>query len=275
MRPPFVYFGGKSTIAKAIVERMPAHRGYVEPYAGGLSVLLAKPPEPFEVINDLESHIVTFWRVLRDQPDDLLYLAECTPASREEYASASRLDGDDDLAIAWAVWVTLSQGRARQLVPTGWRGTYDVSSRSLGQDIDTMRKRILPCAERLRSVQIEHRDALDVIEDYGANPECLLYVDPPYLGSTRSAGKYKVDNPTEDHHRKLASILHRVNGPVILSGYPSPLYDELFPDWYQVRIGVGLGNGNAGVERTETIWSNVDIDQATLFPINFDALEDA
>jgi DNA adenine methylase len=68
MRPPITYFGGKILLADRIVATFPAHGHYVEPFCGSLSVLLAKAPSPHETVNDLDGDLMTFWRVLRDQP---------------------------------------------------------------------------------------------------------------------------------------------------------------------------------------------------------------
>jgi DNA adenine methylase len=66
--PPLKWHGGKHYLAKRIVAMMPPHLHYVEPYAGGLSVLLAKDPEGVsEVINDLNRCLINFWVVLRDE----------------------------------------------------------------------------------------------------------------------------------------------------------------------------------------------------------------
>ena len=72
MKPPMPYYGGKQRIADRIVATFPDHLHYVEPFAGGLSVLLAKEQSKLETVNDLDRHLVTFWRVLRDRPEDLM-----------------------------------------------------------------------------------------------------------------------------------------------------------------------------------------------------------
>ena len=51
-------------------------------------------------------------------------------------------------------------------------------------------ERMPPASARLASVQLECMPALDVIGRYGRAPEVLLYVDPPYLSSTRRSLQY-------------------------------------------------------------------------------------
>ncbi|PZQ45669.1 MAG: DNA methyltransferase, partial [Phenylobacterium zucineum] len=115
------YFGGKQRIADRIVDMFPPHGHYVEPFAGGLSVLFAKPPARLETVNDLDGDIVNFWRVLREQPEDLIRACALTPHSRAEHASSRDRECLDDLERARRVWVGLTQGRSGQLMRTGWR----------------------------------------------------------------------------------------------------------------------------------------------------------
>ena len=66
--PPLKWHGGKYYLAARIVALMPQHKHYVEPYAGGLSVLLAKDPDGVsEVVNDLHGQLTNFWRVLQSE----------------------------------------------------------------------------------------------------------------------------------------------------------------------------------------------------------------
>lgn len=270
LKPPVCYFGAKGTIAEQIVAFFPAHEHYVEPFAGSLSVLLAKKPSKMETVNDLDGDLVTFWRVLRDRPQDLERVCALTPHSRTEYLSV-RDEGPvgDELEVARRVWVLLTQGRAGTLrKPTGWRHFVVPRGSSIGMPgyLDGYLSRVMPAAERLHQVSLEALPAIDLIRKYGRDPETLLYIDPPYASSTRVPGQYKHEMETDDEHRELAEALHGCAAAVVLSGYPSELYDvELYPTWSRVEIASMTGNG-VEKARTEVLWSNRPIgNQPTLF----------
>jgi len=266
VKPPFPYFGGKMRLADTLIRLMPPHQHYVEPFAGSLAVLLAKPPVPHETVNDLDGDLVTFWRVLREQPDDLERLGALTPHSRAEHAACAEPGAaPTDLERARRVWVRLSQGRGG-LMSSGWRH-YQQPSGTLGMPgyLHGYVGRITPAAERLARVTLECRPAVEVVNDYGRHDGVLLYVDPPYLASTRSSGVYGVEMGGEDQHRELAAALRECTAAVLLSGYPSPLYDDLYDGWHRVDIPTATGQGGAWEDRTEVVWSNRPIGEPDLF----------
>jgi DNA adenine methylase len=256
LKPPLTYYGGKTTIGPQIAALLPAHRHYVEPYCGGLSVLLAKRPSHMETVNDLDGDLMTFWRMLRDRPDDLARVCALTPHSRAEH-DASYADADSELEQARRVWVRLSQGRAGTLRKTGWR--YYVapagSNTSMPGYLSGYVNRMAAAAERLAAVSLECRPGLEVITAYGAQPDALLYIDPPYLGSTR-ARNYQYEMGAEADHRELACALDDCASAVVLSGYCSPLYLDLYDGWHRHEIATTTGQ-TAGLQpRTEVLWSN-------------------
>lgn len=259
MKPPIAYYGSKQTIGPAIARLLPAHEHYVEPYAGSLAVLLAKRPSTMETVNDLDQDLMVFWRVLRDQPDELERLCALTPHSRAEYAAATHADLETlpDLERARLVWVRLTQGRAGTFRPTGWRHYQDPAGCSSGMPryLAGYVSRLAPVAERLANVSLECRPALDLIEAYGRHLDVLLYVDPPYLGSTR-AQNYRHEMGAEGDHRELAKALESCRATVVLSGYPSPLYDELYAGWERVELDAFTGQSHDLGRRTEVLWSN-------------------
>jgi DNA adenine methylase len=188
MKPPFSYFGGKTLLAERIAALLPPHQHYVEPYCGSLSVLLAKPQAKMETANDLDDELMTFWRVLRDRPLDLARVCMLTPHARGENAAADHRGGVDELELARRVWVKLTQGRDRGLRArgsTGWKHYVYPAGTSVGMPdyLDGYVERMAAAAERLHRVSLERLPALDLIAKYGAEPDVLLYVDPPYLGT--------------------------------------------------------------------------------------------
>lgn len=255
---PVPYFGSKQRIAPWIASLLPAHGHYVEPYCGGLSVLLAKQPSRMETVNDLDGELMTFWRVLRDRPAELIRACALTPHSRGEL-TATWDATDDELELARRIWCRLAQGRSGTLRNTGWRHYVDPagSGTSMPGYLDAYVDRLAAAAERLHAVSLENRPALDLIAKYGAQPKALLYVDPPYLGTTRGWGNnYRVEMKTDAEHRALAAALADCRATVVLSGYHSPLYDELYDGWYRAERTTLTGNANGARGRTEVLWSN-------------------
>jgi DNA adenine methylase len=273
LKPPFTYFGGKLSLAERIVSLLPPHEHYVEPFAGSLSVLLAKVPSPMETVNDLDGNLMNFWRVLRDRPGELQRACALTPHSRAEYLACYE-PAADDLERARRVWVNLTQGRGGQMKRTGWRFYQDPrgSHSSMPEYLAAYTGRIAPAAQRLRNVSLECNDALDVIRDYGRHPGTLIYADPPYLGSLRSLNKGRCRGPDYDHelrsdeeHGELLETLLGCRSAVVLSGYASELYDGLLTTWSRREIATQTGNGGSVRVRTEVLWSNRPFPQGSLF----------
>ncbi|XTP37118.1 DNA adenine methylase [Mycobacterium sp. TJFP1] len=257
------YYGGKTRLAAKIAALLPAHEHYIEPFAGSLAVLLAKKPSRMETVNDLDGLLMTFWRVLRDKPGELARVCALTPHSRAEYSAAreASLDDVDDVEKARLIWVQLSQGRAGTLKSTGWRNYVDPAGCSVGmpQYLTGYVERMAACAERLHRVSLENRPALDIIKQYGAFESCCLYVDPPYIGSSRTAGggTYRHEMRSHDEHLELIWELMGCRASILLSGYPSDLYDDALRGWDRIEIPTMTGQATAANKaRTEVIWSN-------------------
>lgn len=257
VKPPVAYYGAKTSLAPTIVSMLPEHRRYVEPFAGSLAVLLAKPQAPLEVVNDLDRNLMTFWKVLRDRPTELARVCMLTPHSRVERNIAKHIPSDaTDLERARLVWSALVQGRTGTLANTGWRHTKSAVD---GRMLRSYVQRIETVAARIRDVSLECRPAVEIIEKYGSSDDNLIYADPPYLGSTRRHN-YKVEMTGEKAHRELAEVLRGCRATVVLSGYHSALYDEMYGDWFRVELDAQTSQGSVqGVERTEVLWSNREL----------------
>ena len=267
LKPPIPYFGSKARIADWIADQLPDHGHYVEPFCGGLSVLLAKRPSAMETVSDLDGELMTFWRVLRDRPTELIRACALTPHSRAELA-ATWDPTEDELELARRIWCRLAQGRSGTLRNTGWRHYIDPagSVTSMPGYLEAYADRLAAAAERLHAVSLENLPALEVIARYGRRPGVLLYVDPPYLGTTRGWGNnYRCEMRTDTEHRELAAALEACTATVVLSGYDSPLYLELYAGWHRYERSTMTGNATTDKARTEVLWANRELGQAHLF----------
>ena len=268
LKPPFAYYGGKTHLAPKIAALLPPHDHYVEPFAGGLSVLLAKEPSLAETVNDLDGDLVTFWRVLRDQPEELERVCALTPHSVDELVRATDRSGVSDLEVARRVFVVLTQGREHSLKPRGaggWRRTVKAARAvPLPRMLGAQAARIPAVAERMIGVSLENDDAINIIRRYGREPSVCIYADPPYLGETRgTGGGYSIDQMGSEFHREFANACSESKAAVVISGYSSALYDELFGGWHQMELTTLPTQSQD--RKMEALWSNRPFAAQTAF----------
>jgi DNA adenine methylase len=254
-RPVFRYHGGKWRLAPWIIAQFPPHRVYVEPFGGAASVLMRKPRSHAEVYNDLDGELVNVFRVLRDAGDGarLRELLRLTPFSRAEYAAAWE-ESDEPVE------------RARRTLVKAWMGfgSGALTHRHAGFRVALQERRhtahewarfsnLIPSfVERMVGVFIEQRPALNVIARFDA-PDALLFLDPPYVASTRGPRHRYRHEMTDTEHRELAHVARSARGMVVLSGYGSELYRELYDGWTMLTKRAIDARSR---ERTEVLWLN-------------------
>jgi DNA adenine methylase len=261
---------------------MPRHLHYVEPYFGGGQVFFLRDPRDprlwwdgptsdgskvngvSEVINDIDGDLMNFYAVLKD-PElfaRLQDLLDLTLFSEAEWRAAGELisgASGDRVRRAAALFTYVRQsmsGRRDTFAPavrTRLRGGRNDGVNAWWGAVDQLRA----VHQRLRNARIICRPALDVI-DSEDTPGTLFYLDPPYLHETRTATEVYQFEMTEGDHRELLDRLPSVKGKVILSGYPSRLYDAALADW--TRDTFDLPNNAAGGKskdrKTEVLWCN-------------------
>lgn len=256
MKPqaPLRYLGSKWRMAPRICAHLPDHECYVEPFSGSAAVLLTKQPSRIEVYNDIDEEVVHFFRVLREHTDALIEAVSLTPVSRREHDLAQE-PADDPVE------------RARRFLIRSWQTRGGYHGKSSGQSWWYMRgrgrchtsvqrwsklpDRLAVVADRLIGVHIECEPWQSVIDRYDA-PQTLFYLDPPYLGATRSISSgYEHDMRSEDDHRDLLETLTRIDGMAVVSGYDSDLYQAHLGAWTCLRKNQLTG---AATYRTECLW---------------------
>ena len=251
MRPVLRYHGGKWLLAPWIISHFPPHRIYVEPFGGAASVLLRKPPCYAEVYNDMDGELVNVFRVLRDSPNLLVRALELTPFSRDEFIkSYSPADERVEQARLTIVRSFMGFGSNSHNQKTGFRANSNRSGTTPAHDWRNYPDSLREAIDRLRGVTIENRDALAVMSAHDG-PDTLHYCDPPYLPETRDKGGDYRHEMTTDDHKSLLIFLRGLKGHVILSGYSSPIYDEMLPGWERIDRAAMADGARA---RIECLW---------------------
>jgi DNA adenine methylase len=266
-RPVLRWHGGKWLLAPWIISHFPQHRIYVEPFGGAASVLLRKPRAYAEVYNDLDSELVNLFRVLRgERAAELVEKLRLTPFAREEFVAAYEPAADQvESARRMIVRAFMGFGSTSVLGhSSGFRSNSNRSGSTPAHDWANYPALLPDAIARLSGVVVEQVDATAVMQRHDGR-DTLHYVDPPYVHETRSGGnpycaKHKYRHElTDADHIALLEALRGLKGMVVLSGYPTPLYDGSLPDWLRVERPA-LADGAR--ERTEVLWINAAAQQA-------------
>ena len=248
LNSPMKWVGGKSRLRKFIVPIIPPdHSCYVEPFAGAAWVLFGKRKSDVEVLNDIDQELVTFFRVVRDNPEELIASFKWELVSRAEFERLAALDVTtlNDIERAH---------RFYYLIMAGWGGEaafprFQTSIRDGGHGnrlvgaLKTLRKRLEPIHERLSTVIIENLDWRECIQRYD-NHDTVMYLDPPYL---RNGVNYKFNMRREQDHRELAEQLRNSRSSWILSANDTDEVRSMFEGYFitPVRSSSGMQTGRA------------------------------
>ena len=253
------YPGSKKRIAQWIIKHMPAHHSYVEPYFGCGAVLFAKKPAAIETVNDLDGEVVNFFRTIRD-PESREKLQEWlmyTPYARDVYKDSFQEPKDCVERAAYFAVKSMQSHGFRMTGDCGWK--KDVCGREYAYAVkywNELPESIAEMAARLKHVQIENRPALEVMENFNRE-NVLVYLDPPYVFSTRSGGKqYRHEMPDRNHIELMETVVDS-RAKIIISGYDCELYDFYLGNWNKAQITARTQDNKC---RVETLWMNYDLE---------------
>lgn len=94
---------------------------------------------------------------------------------------------------------------------------------------------------------------IEFLENYPWQGNEFVYCDPPYVLSTRGGREYYEHEMTDADHARLLAVLKSLPCPVLLSGYPSPLYEAALTGWEREEFEV-MTRGHTWA--TEVLWFN-------------------
>ena len=262
----FRYYGGKYYQLRWLLSLLPKCHHFCEPFCGAASVVLNREPSKVETINDANGDIANFFRVLRDNSDQLIGRLQLTPYARDAFVDAINYDGDDPIERARCFYIIIHFGYSSRIINVRECDWGYVKKKPGGRypPLNTIRAvdKLPDIVNRLRYIQIDNRPAVDVIKRNDA-VGTLFYCDPPYVQDTCDAnfGDYSMD---DKDHRQLAKVLHNVKGQVAISGHQCGLYDELYGDWQRHDKDCYVTAGNKAKmtsrRRVDSLWTNYQID---------------
>lgn len=265
MKGVLKYPGAKWSLAPWIIGHFPRHHSYLEPFFGSGGVLFNKTRSNIETVNDLDGDVVNLFECIRSDPEKLAHFVYLTPYSRQVYNesySQAPPDGKYEKAAQFLIRCNMGHGFRTSGGRVGWKNDVACRERAYAAKawVD-LPDTIMEAAERLRGVQIECVNAVDLIPRFN-NPDVLIYCDPPYVLSTRHGKQYRHEMTDSDHYELLIA-LKRHQGPVLISGYANSLYGEELKDWYKQTATT---TDQLSRVRTETLWMNFPPEQQiTLF----------
>ena len=254
---PLPYYGGKRYLAPWIVGQLPPaerRQCYVEPYFGHGNVLMRREPVACEIVNDLNGRLVNFWEVLRNEPERFGWMIETTPQSRDVFEQACRSMDDPALepierALAYftVIFQSITRSDSSRRGGISWCRRFNPAVGSLGL---WKQERVDVLAERMRTVQIENRDAVELLWTLAERDYVVGYVDPPY----RSADCHYIHADVDV--AAATEALQAQKGHFAISGYPGE-WDHL--GWVlRTHENVRRQIKGKGEPRVECLWMNYE-----------------
>lgn len=258
MKTVLKYPGSKWNIASQLVNLIPQHHSYVEPFFGSGAVLFNKSVSDIETVNDLDSDVTNLFRCIQKDSERLARLIMTTPFSREEYDKQFEIpDGAiciDSFERAAGFLIRCWQGHGFRTngYKVGWKN--DVVGRERAYALWNwyrLPEWIIDIAERLRMVQIENRPAIEVIKRFNYDG-VFMYIDPPYLLGTRAGKQYKHEMTDAEHEEMLRELLQS-KAKIMISGYESDMYNDYLKKWNKKTFA---SCAEYGKPRKEVVWMN-------------------
>ena len=252
------YTGGKNRYAKKLVPLFPTYKCYVEPFCGSLAVLFNKPKTKTEVVNDLDSELINFYRIIRENSQEFKRMIHFTPYSREVYNTLiESKEYKTQLEKAWKFYAIKRMGWTNKPSKDSIRVDTKGGDASLFHQLEEL---LWAFADRLNNVFLECKPYDHVIRQWDRD-YTFFYCDPPYLNSEKM---YEKGDFSKKDHEKLAYTLKNIKGKAMISYYENKWLDSLYKGWNKKTFSIKSRQGKD--TKTEVIYFNYKINkQLSLF----------
>lgn len=248
----FPWIGGKRLLAKTVISEMPAHRIYIEVFAGAASIFFKKGPSEVEVINDINMELITFYRAVRNHTEEFYRQLQYMLVSREEFrrfrATPPEVLTDIQKAVRF-FYIQKNCFGGKVVNPT-----FGVSRVEKPRfNLDTLRDSLETAHKRLSRVLVECLPYEKAVRLYDAE-DALFYLDPPYFNCENFYGK----NFSRDDFAVMRDLLADVKGKFIMSINDVPAIREMFKGFRmkEVTTKYSIGSAERNGDRTELLIMN-------------------
>jgi len=244
---PLAYIGGKSKLSETIIKMIPEHKMYCEVFAGAGWVFFRKEPSQYEVINDLDSDLITFYRVLQNHIGEFLKQFKWLLSSREwfkDWEKQQEAGGLTDIQRAARYYYLQRNsfaGRVRNR-------TFGANQLRLPK-INFLRieEELSEVHIRLVRVTIENLPWQEFITRYN-RAQTFFYLDPPYY----KAPHYKHNMELEDYI-EMAEILTIIKGSFILSINDHPEIRQVFKSFNIKSVELNYSAARKGQSKAKEL----------------------
>lgn len=257
MKAILKYPGSKWSIADWIINFFPEHHSYLEPFFGSGAVLFNKPRSRIETVNDLDGNVVNLFEWIKKDSERLAHEIYWTPYARQVYDATYSTVPQNSLekAVNFYIRINMAHGFRTNGEKVGWKNDVQGRERAYAAtDWVNLPERIMQAAERLRGVQIENRQAVDLMERFNYS-NVLVYLDPPYMPGTRHGKQYQYEMFDERSHATLLETAKAHKGPVLISGYDSQLYNDMLQSWHREETDC---YSQVCSKKKEILWMNFE-----------------
>lgn len=218
------WIGGKYLLSKQIVERIPKHHCYVEPFSGAAWTFFRKEPSDVEVLNDINKEVVTLYRIVQNHLEEFIKYFKWVLPSRDEFQRLLSVDPNTltDIQRSVRFYYIQKSSFAGKIAGNPTWGT--ATTRPPRLNLLRIEEDLSAVHLRLSRVYIENLDYSKLISKYDRS-NTFFYLDPPYYGCEDYYGK-EIFN--RDDFQVLSDQLIGIDGKFLLSLNDTPEIREIF-----------------------------------------------
>lgn len=228
LTPPISRMGGKSKLRKKIIDIIPEHTCYVEPFFGAGWVYFGKPTSQVEVINDIDKELVNLFTSIKYHGPEIQRLMQYEFSSRDSFNKYKSVPAENLTEVHRAIrfLYLISQSFASKGISYGYGTTKVPSSKIYDLDI------ISEVRERLHNTYVENLSFEKIIEKYDRE-HTFFFCDPPYLGLSGYNTKFELED-----HEKLRNYLGEIRGKFLLTVNDHEKIRELYHEFNIKEVDV-------------------------------------